>query len=71
MCLAVPMRVIEINGDEAIVELGGVKKKISLGIMEKISVGDYVVVHAGFAIQKLDEEEAAKTLSLLKQMMEA
>jgi len=70
MCLAVPMKVIEIEDNEAVVELGGLKKKINLGLLEKIDVGDYVIVHAGFAIQKLDEEEAEKTLSLVREMAE-
>lgn len=70
MCLAVPMRVIEIKDNEAVVELGGLKQKINLGLLEKIDVGDYVIVHAGFAIQKLDEEEAEKTLSFLREMAE-
>ena len=71
MCLAVPMKIMEIKASEALVELGGLRKKINLGLLEKISVGDYVVVHAGFAIQKLDEKEARKTLSALRQMSEA
>ena len=70
MCLAVPMKVIEMEDNEAVVELGGLKKKINLGLLEKIDVGDYVIVHAGFAIQKLDEKEAEKTLSLVKEMSE-
>jgi len=64
------MKVIEIKDNEAVVELSGLKKKINLGLLEKIDVGDYVVVHAGFAIQKLDEKEAEKTLSLVKEMSE-
>ncbi|MBL7081873.1 MAG: HypC/HybG/HupF family hydrogenase formation chaperone [Candidatus Omnitrophica bacterium] len=71
MCLAVPMKIMEIKANQALVELGGLRKKINLGLLEKISVGDYVVVHAGFAIQKLDEKEARKTLSALRQMSEA
>lgn len=70
MCLAVPMKVIEIEDNEAVVELGGLKKKINLGLLEKMDVGDYVIVHAGFAIQKLDEKEAEKTLVLVREMVE-
>ena len=70
MCLAVPMKVIEIEDNETVVELGGLKKKINLGLLEKIDVGDYVIVHAGFAIQKLDEKEAEKTLALVREMAE-
>lgn len=68
MCLAVPMKVIEIKDNEAVVELGGLKQKINLGLLERINVDDYVIVHAGFAIQKLDEEEAEKTLALVREM---
>ena len=64
MCLAVPMRVIEIKGSLGTVELGGFKRRISLDLLNKIDIGDYVIVHAGFAIQKLDEEEAEKMLGV-------
>ena len=69
MCLAVPMKVIEIKDKEGIVELGGVKKQVNLELMEEVNIGDYLIVHAGFAIQRLDEEEAEKTLSLLKEII--
>lgn len=69
MCLAVPMKVINIRNDEATVEIGGVKREISIQLMDNVKVGDYVIVHAGFAIQKLDEEEAEKTLSLFREML--
>ncbi|MDP5240905.1 HypC/HybG/HupF family hydrogenase formation chaperone [Uliginosibacterium sp. 31-16] len=63
MCLAIPARVIEIFGDErARIELSGVQKEISLSLVEGVQVGDYVIVHVGFAIGKLDPEEAAQTL---------
>ncbi|HIE44544.1 MAG TPA: HypC/HybG/HupF family hydrogenase formation chaperone [Candidatus Omnitrophica bacterium] len=68
MCLAVPMRVLKIEGSEAIVELEGVKRKISLGLLDNVGVGEYVIVHAGFAIQKVDEKEAEETISLLKEI---
>jgi len=69
MCLAVPMKVISVKGNEATVELGGVGKEISIQLMDDVKIGDYVIVHAGFAIQKLDEEEAEKTLSLFREML--
>ena len=69
MCLAVPMKVIEIKGKEGIVELGGVKRQVNFELMEEVNIGDYLIVHAGFAIQRLDEEEAEKTLSLLKEII--
>jgi len=63
MCLALPARVVELtDGDNAIVELGGVRKSVSLALVEGIGVGDYVIVHVGFALTRLDPEEAALTL---------
>jgi len=69
MCLAIPACVEElIAGDSAIVNLGGVRKEISLALVEDIAVGDYVIVHVGFALQKLDPEEAAQTLALFAEI---
>lgn len=67
MCLAVPMRVLEIHGDEGTVELGGIKRRVGLQLLDNVQPGEYVIVHAGFAIQRLDEREAKKTLDLLAQ----
>ncbi|OHE59379.1 MAG: hypothetical protein A2Z47_03435, partial [Thermodesulfovibrio sp. RBG_19FT_COMBO_42_12] len=63
MCLAVPMKVIEINGYLGMAEVGRVKREINLMLLDDVKIGDYVIVHAGSAIQKLDEAEAEKTLS--------
>lgn len=69
MCLAIPARVVEITaGDNAIVDLGGVKKEISLALVEGVTVGDYVIVHVGYALNRLDPEEAEKTLALFAEM---
>ena len=69
MCLAIPACVEElIAGDSAIVNLGGGRKEISLALVEDIAVGDYVIVHVGFALQKLDPEEAAQTLALFAEI---
>jgi len=68
MCLAVPMKVIKIEGTEGIVQLGKVKRRVNFQLLEEVKVGDYVIVHAGFAIQKFDEEEAKKTLDLFREM---
>ena len=68
MCLAVPMKLIEIRDDDGIAELGGVKREVNLHLLEGASIGDYIIVHAGFAIQKLDKEEAEETLNLLRQL---
>ena len=70
MCLAVPMRVLETKGEEAVVELGGVRRTIHLALLsaEDLQPGDYLIVHAGFAIQKLDKKEAEETLKLFEEM---
>ena len=66
MCLAIPARVVEIPAsDLAIVDLGGVRKDVSLALVEDVSVGDYVIVHVGYALTRLDAEEAEKTLALM------
>ena len=66
MCLAIPARVVEIAADDqAIVDLGGVRKDISLSLVEDVQVGDYVIVHVGYALTRLDPEEAEKTLTLM------
>ena len=65
MCLAIPAKVIELRADEqAVIDLGGVRKEISLALVEDVAVGDYVIVHVGYALQKIDTDEAAKTLAL-------
>jgi hydrogenase expression/formation protein HypC len=69
MCLAIPALIEEITGkDMAIVSLGGVRKEISLALVEDVAIGDYVIVHVGFALQRLDPEEAANTLALFAEM---
>ncbi len=72
MCLAIPARVAEILENElAVVELGGVKKQISLAMVDGVAVGDYVIVHVGYAINRLDPDEAAKTLALFAEIAAA
>lgn len=69
MCLAMPARVVEAGpDDQAVVELDGVRKQISLALVDEVAVGDYVIVHVGYALQKLDEDEARKTLALFAEM---
>jgi hydrogenase expression/formation protein HypC len=68
MCLAIPMKLIKIKGNMGEVELGGVRKEISLNLLDSVKVGDYLIVHAGFAIEKLNEEEAKKTLEIWKEI---
>ena len=60
------MKLIKINGVTGIAELGNLQREIGLLLLENVNVGDYVIVHAGYAIQKLDKEEALKTLLLLE-----
>ncbi len=74
MCLAIPARIVELqDNDTAIVDLGGVRKDVSLALLEDVAVGDYVIVHVGYALTRLDPEEAEKTLALMAEagLMEA
>ncbi|MBW2062449.1 MAG: HypC/HybG/HupF family hydrogenase formation chaperone [Deltaproteobacteria bacterium] len=72
MCLAVPTRVVEIDQNGMITtDTGGVRKKVSSVLIEDARVNDWVIVHAGFAIQKLDQKEAMEALKLLWEMIEA
>ena len=71
MCLALPVKVIEVGAnDTAIVDLGGVRKEISLALLTDVQVGDYVILHVGYALTKLDPEEAEKTLALFAELGE-
>ncbi len=71
MCLAIPAEIIkQLPNHRAIVNLGGVEKEISLDLVDNVTVGDFVVVHVGYALSKLNQDEAKKTLSLLQQMLE-
>jgi hydrogenase expression/formation protein HypC len=65
MCLALPVRVIDRpDVDTAIVDLGGVQKRISLALVDGVEIGDYVILHVGYALAKLDAAEAERTLAL-------
>ncbi|MDR2220091.1 MAG: HypC/HybG/HupF family hydrogenase formation chaperone [Methylobacillus sp.] len=69
MCLAIPARIESLSAPEgAIVNLGGVRKEISLALVDGAVVGDYVIVHVGYALQKLDEQEALRTLQTFAEM---
>ena len=68
MCLAVPMRVLSMTGGTGIAEIGGVKKTVNLIMCPEVKVEDYVIVHAGFAIEILDEKEAQERLKLFQEM---
>lgn len=69
MCLAVPVRVISVNGDEAEVDIGGVGRTISVMLTPEVQPGDYVLMHTGYAIKVINEEEAIETLDLLEQVL--
>lgn len=70
MCLAVPMQVIEIEGETMVAEIDGVRREASLMMLgEEVKVGDYVLIHAGFAISRLDEDEALETLDLMRECL--
>jgi hydrogenase expression/formation protein HypC len=65
MCLALPVLVVELVGDsDAIVDLGGIRKQISLALLDGVVPGDYVILHVGYALSRLDPIEAARTLAL-------
>jgi hydrogenase expression/formation protein HypC len=63
------MRVMSIDGETAVCEIDGVRREASLMMVDGISVGDFVLIHAGFAIEKLDEEDAQQTLDLFRQLL--
>lgn len=69
MCVAVPAKIIYIKDNLAEVEMAGVLRKIGLDLLPEAKIDDYVLVHAGFAIQLVDEEEALKTLELFREIM--
>lgn len=69
MCLAIPSLVVELlPNDMARIDLDGVRKDISLSLVDGVSVGDYVIVHVGFALQKLDPDEVAETLAMFAEL---
>lgn len=70
MCLAVPARIISLDttADTAVVELSGVRKEVSTALIDELAPGDYVLIHVGFALQKLSPEEAEETLALFDEL---
>ena len=68
MCLAVPMKVLSRDGEMGKVEQDGVARDVSFAMVPEAEVGDYVLIHAGFAIERLDQQQAADTLALLNEM---
>jgi hydrogenase expression/formation protein HypC len=66
MCLAIPVKITKLEGTAAEVDMGGVKRDADMRFVDNVQVGDYVLIHAGFAIEKIDEKQARETLELLK-----
>jgi hydrogenase expression/formation protein HypC len=71
MCLSIPAKVVCINGDMAEVSVGGTIFKAGLQMVENVRIGDYILLHTGFAIQKISEEEAIETIKILREMEDA
>ena len=68
MCLAVPVRIVSIDGDEAETEIAGVRRRVSIFLTPEAKLGDYVLLHTGYAIGVIDEAEAEETLKLLEEI---
>ncbi len=68
MCLAIPSKIVEITNNKAVIDVDGVRRECSLLMIEDPKIGDYVIVHAGFAIQKIDETAAMESLQLMREM---
>ncbi|THB80093.1 MAG: HypC/HybG/HupF family hydrogenase formation chaperone [Desulfobacteraceae bacterium] len=71
MCLAVPSKIVEINGNVAKVDVDGVSREASIMLLDDVKIGDYVIVHAGFAINKVDETAALQTLEDMRAILAA
>ena len=71
MCLAVPGKITEINGETARVDIEGVTREANISLLPDVKTGDYVIVHAGFAIERYDEADAKETLRLLRELVDA
>lgn len=67
MCLAIPMKIMEIDGASAVVDAGGVSRKARVDLLPDLRVGDYVLMHAGLAIAKVDADEAEETLAVFRE----
>ncbi len=68
MCLAIPVRIVSIDGDEAETEIAGVRRRVSIALTPEAKLGDYVLLHTGYAIGVIDEAEAEETLKLLEEI---
>jgi len=68
MCLAIPAKIVEINDGMGVIDMEGTQREVSLLLLENPAIGDYVIVHAGFAIHKIDESEAKESLKVLREL---
>lgn len=71
MCLGIPMQLVERDGNDGVAEAGGIRKNVRLDLIEDVCIGDYILIHTGYAIEKLDEREALETLELIKKVYRA
>lgn len=71
MCLAIPLKITEIFGKKAMAEIEGIRKEIRVDFITDLKVGDYVIVHAGFALEKLDDKAAIENMKLIKEVTDA
>ena len=70
MCIAVPVKVLAMDGERAIVDYGGLRRDVSISLVKgQVKKGDYVIIHAGCAIQRIDPEEAQETIALMQEML--
>lgn len=69
MCLGIPGRIIELDGSTAVIDVAGARKTVSLALLESAAVGEYVIVHAGYAIEKIDASKAQETLRLIDEVI--
>lgn len=69
MCLAIPGEVLELEGDHALVDYGGAKSRVNISFVDDVNVGDYVIVHVGYAIQKMSKDEASESLKMISEVL--
>jgi hydrogenase expression/formation protein HypC len=69
MCYAIPAKIIELHQDTAKVDYGGVIKTVNICLLESLKIGDYILIHAGFAIEKVEKKSAEETLDMIREMM--
>jgi hydrogenase expression/formation protein HypC len=69
MCLAIPAQIIKVNGDTASVDFGGIKRNVNITLIDSPKIGDYVLIHVGYAIHRISQEEAQETLKIWEGML--